>query len=158
MKRFYYLLLVFFVVSFISIISCEDDDDANNKNTIVGTWRCEELIPVYYEDEVEGYSTLYFQFFEDGSLTEKDVINPVNGGDSYIMTSTYGKWSVKGDVLTLITSFKEFEDPSLSPDVTECKYKIKNGKLILSYKYSDTGETQQFSFIPSTMPQDKTED
>ena len=154
MKRIYYFLaLTFLAVSAVSIVSCkDDDDDKSNDQNLLGVWVCEESLPFYEEGELTGSSRLYFQFNAGGSLIEKDVITEKESGRTYTMTSTYGKWSVNGNTLTITTSFWEFDNIEKHIDVDDYTYKFQNGKLILTYKDPDTETVKSASFVHGTMP------
>lgn len=155
MKRYFFILPLIAFLS-LSFFSCSNDDD-DDKDSFVGVWVSEDTLPMYeYEmttSEVVGNVKVYFQFMEDGSLIEKDVITYIESGKSFTETSTYGKWSATENHLKMIVSFAEpDENPKENADVFEFTYQFTNGKLVLSYKDEETGQRITVSFVRGQMP------
>ncbi len=155
MKRYYSIIAwAFIAMMSFSVISCNNNDD-EDKESLIGVWVSEKSMPVTYESKIVGYVITYFQFMEDGSLLEKDVItNSDNYGKVYTETSTYGKWSSTDNRLILTVSFADPNDnPKEKADVIECTYMFKDGKLILSHKDDESGEMVVVPFVRSQMPE-----
>ncbi|MBO4314569.1 MAG: hypothetical protein IKX24_05505 [Prevotella sp.] len=153
MKR-YYCFFSWFIIAIMSFsfASCSNDDD-DDKDSLIGVWVSEETLPMYYHEELTGHVKAFFQFMEDGSLIEKDIITEIGSGETYTETSTYGRWEATGNHLKIITSFAEpYDNPKENADETECTYMFKNGKLILSYQDEDTGEIKSITFVRGQMP------
>ena len=153
MKRYYF---IFSLITFLSLsfFSCSNDDD-DDKDSLVGVWVSEGTLPMYEygvtTSEVVGHVKVYFQFMEDGSLKEKDVITYIESGKSYTETSTYGRWSATKGHLKIIVSFADV-NPKENADEIECTYQFTNGKLVLSYKDEETGQLITVSFVRGQMP------
>lgn len=153
MKRYYF---IFSLIAFLSLsfFSCSNDDD-DDKDSLVGVWVSEDTLPMYEygvtTSEVVGHVKVYFQFMEDGSLKEKDVITYIDSGKSYTETSTYGRWSATKGHLKMIISFDDV-NPKENADEIECTYQFTNGKLVLSYKDEETGQLITVSFVRGQMP------
>lgn len=159
MKRYYYIFSLIALLS-LSFFSCGNDDD-DDKDSLVGVWASEETLPMYEYDhgvktsELVGNVKVYFQFMEDGSLIEKDVITYIESGKSFTETSTYGKWTATENRLKMIISFAEpYENPKENADELECTYQFANGKLVLSYKDEETGQLVTVPFVRGQMPKD----
>ena len=158
MKHYHCLFSwTFIVILSFSFIACSHDDD-DETDLLIGVWVSEEPLPMYEDgrttSEVIGSVKAFFQFMEDGSLIEKDVITMFKSGKTYTETSTYGRWTAKGNRLIITTSFAEYSDPKENPDVTECTYKFENGKLMLTYQDEETGKVMTISFVRSQMPKE----
>ena len=155
MKRYYF---IFSLIAFLSLsfFSCSNDDD-DDKDSLVGVWVSEDTLPMYEygvtTSEVVGHVKVYFQFLEDGSLIENDVITYIESGKSYTETSTYGRWSATKGHLKMIVSFADV-NPKENADEIECTYQFTNGKLVLSYKDEETGQLITVSFVRGQMPYD----
>lgn len=155
MKRYYFIFSLMAFLSF-SFLSCSNDDD-DDKNSFIGVWVSEKTM-LMYEDgltssKVVGDVKVFFQFMEDGSLIEKDVITYIESGKTYTEISTYGRWTATDNHLKLIISFAEpNENPKENADEIECTYQFTDGKLILSYKDEETGELQTVPFVRGQMP------
>ena len=155
MKRYYFIfsLIAFLSLSFFSCSKGDDDD----KDSLVGVWVSEDTLPMYEygvtTSEVIGHVKVYFQFLEDGSLIENDVITYIESGKSYTETSTYGRWSATKGHLKIIVSFADV-NPKENADEIECTYQFTNGKLVLSYKDEETGQLITVSFVRGQMPYD----
>lgn len=153
MKRYYFIfsLIAFLSLSFFSCSKGDDDD----KDSLVGVWVSEGTLPMYdygvTTSEVVGHVKVYFQFLEDGSLKEKDVITYIESGKSYTETSTYGRWSATKGHLKIIVSFADV-NPKENADEIECTYQFTNGKLVMSYKDEETGQRITVSFVRGQMP------
>ena len=153
MKRYYF---IFSLIAFLSLsfFSCSNDDD-DDKDSLVGVWVSEDTLPMYdygvTTSEVVGHVKVYFQFLEDGSLREKDIITYIESGKSYTETSTYGRWSATKGHLKIIVSFADV-NPKENADEIECTYQFTNGKLVLSYKDEETGQLITVSFVRGQMP------
>lgn len=153
MKRYYF---IFSLIAFLSLsfFSCSKDDD-DDKDSLVGVWVSEGTLPMYEygvtTSEVVGHVKVYFQFLEDGSLREKDIITYIESGKSYTETSTYGRWSATKGHLKMIVSFADV-NPKENADEIECTYQFTNGKLVLSYKDEETGQLITVSFVRGQMP------
>ena len=153
MKR-YYCFFSWFIIAIMSFsfASCSNDDD-DDKDSLIGVWVSEETLPMYYHEELTGHVKAFFQFMEDGSLIEKDIITEIGSGETYTETSTYGRWETRGNHLKIITSFAEtYDNLKENADETECTYMFKEGKLILSYQDEDTGEIKSIIFVRGQMP------
>ena len=153
MKRYYSIISLIAFLS-LSFFSCSNDDD-DDKDSFVGVWVSEGTLPMYEygvtTSEVVGHVKVYFQFMEDGSLKEKDVITYIESGKSYTETSTYGRWSATNGHLKIIVSFADV-NPKENADEIECTYQFTNGKLVLSYKDEETGQLITVSFVRGQMP------
>lgn len=153
MKRYYFIISLIAFLS-LSFFSCSNDDD-DDKDSFVGVWVSEGTLPMYEygvtTSEVVGHVKVYFQFKEDGSLIEKDVITYIESGKSYTETSTYGRWSATKGHLKIIVSFADV-NPKENADEIECTYQFTNGKLVLSYKDEETGQLITVSFVRGQMP------
>ncbi len=155
MKRYYF---IFSLIAFLSLsfFSCSNDDD-DDKDSFVGVWVSEGTLPMYEygvtTSEVVGHVKVYFQFLEDGSLREKDIITYIESGKTYTETSTYGRWSATEGHLKIIVSFADV-NPKENADEIECTYQFTNGKLVLSYKDEETGQLITVSFVRGQMPYD----
>lgn len=153
MKRYYF---IFSLIAFLSLsfFSCSNDDD-DDKDSLVGVWVSEDTLPMYEygvtTSEVVGHVKVYFQFMEDGSLKEKDVITYIESGKTYTETSTYGRWSATEGQLKMIVSFADV-NPKENADEIECAYQFTNGKLVLSYNDEETGQLITVSFVRGQMP------
>ena len=153
MKRYYF---IFSLIAFLSLsfFSCSNDDD-DDKDSFIGVWVSEGTLPMYEygvtTSEVVGNVKVYFQFKEDGSLIEKDVITYIESGKTYTETSTYGRWSATKGHLKIIVSFADV-NPKENADEIECTYQFTNGKLVLSYKDEETGQLITVSFVRGQMP------
>ena len=155
MKRYYFIfsLIAFLSLSFFSCSKGDDDD----KDSLVGVWVSEGTLPMYdygvTTSEVVGHVKVYFQFLEDGSLIENDVITYIESGKTYTETSTYGRWSATENHLKMIVSFAEpDENPKENADEFDYTYQFTNGKLVLSYKDEETGQLITVSFVRGQMP------
>ena len=155
MKRCYFIISLIAFLS-LSFFSCSNDDD-DDKDSLVGVWVSEDTLPMYEygvtTSEVVGHVKVYFQFMEDCSLKEKDVITYIESGKSYTETSTYGRWSATKGHLKIIVSFADV-NPKENADEIECTYQFTNGKLVLSYKDEETGQLITVSFVRGQMPYD----
>lgn len=155
MKRYYSIISLIAFLS-LSFFSCSNDDD-DEKDSLVGVWVSEDTLPMYEygvtTSEVVGHVKVYFQFMEDGSLKEKDVITYIDSGKSYTETSTYGRWSATKGHLKIIVSFADV-NPKENADEIECTYQFTNGKLVLSYKDEETGQLITVPFVRGEMPKD----
>lgn len=153
MKRYYFIISLIAFLS-LSFSSCSNDDD-DDKDSLVGVWVAENMLPMYEygvtTSEVVGHVKVYFQFKEDGSLIEKDVITYIESGKTYTETSTYGRWSATKGHLKIIVSFADV-NPKENADEIECTYKFTNGKLVLSYNDEETGQLITVSFVRGQMP------
>lgn len=154
MKRYSSIFTwAFIAILSFSFVSCNHDDE-DEEVSLVGVWVLEKSLPMYYNSEITGYVKAYFQFLEDGSLIEKDVITPIDDGKVYTETSTYGRWSVTDNHLTLIVSFAEPKDnPQEKADVNECTYEFKDGKLILTYMEEELNKMVSITFVRGKMPE-----
>lgn len=150
MKRYYYIFSLIALLS-LSFFSCSNDDE-DDKDSIIGVWVSEETLPMYEYDhgvktsELVGNVKVYFQFMEDGSLIENDVITYIESGKTYTETSTYGRWSATEGHLKMIVSFADV-NPKENADELEYTYHFTNGKLMLSYKDEETGQRITVSFV-----------
>lgn len=153
MKRYYFIISLIAFLS-LSFFSCSNDDD-DDKDSFIGVWVSEGTLPMYEygvtTSEVVGHVKVYFQFLEDGSLREKDIITYIESGKSYTETSTYGRWSATKGHLKMIVSFADV-NPKENADEIECTYQFTNGKLVLSYKDEETGQLITVSFVRGQMP------
>ena len=153
MKRYYFIISLIAFLS-LSFFSCSNDDD-DDKDSLVGVWVSEDTLPMYEygvtTSEVVGHVKVYFQFLEDGSLREKDIITYIESGKSYTETSTYGRWSATKGHLKIIVSFADV-NPKENADEIECTYQFTNGKLVMSYKDEETGQLITVSFVRGQMP------
>ena len=154
-----FLVWALLAISSFSLVSCNDDDEneKHEKNSLVGVWVSEESIPQYDEDEqkVTANAIVYFQFSEDGSFLEKDVITKIRDGYTYTETSTYGRWMAHGNTLKISYSFEDIEDPRLYLDEIEFTYNIVNNKLILTVQTINNevrDEHKTFTFVRGQMP------
>ncbi len=152
-----FLVWALIAISSFSLVSCKDDDDEKDKTSLVGVWVSEESIPQYDEDEqkVTANAIVYFQFNEDGSFVEKDVITKIRDGYTYTETSTYGRWMAHGNTLKISYSFEDIEDPRLYLDEIEFTYNIVNNKLILTVQTINNevrDEHKTFTFVRGQMP------
>ncbi len=152
-----FLVWALLAISSFSLVSCKDDDDEKDKTSLVGVWVSEESIPQYDEDEqkVTANAIVYFQFNEDGSFVEKDVITKIRDGYTYTETSTYGRWMAHGNTLKISYSFEDIEDPRLYLDEIEFTYNIVNNKLILTVQTINNevrDEHKTFTFVRGQMP------
>lgn len=157
MKRYYFIISLIAFLS-LSFSSCSNDDD-DDKDSLVGVWVADNMLPMYEygvtTSEVVGHVKVYFQFKEDGSLIEKDVITYIESGKTYTETSTYGRWSATEGHLKMIVSFAEpYENPKENADEFDYTYQFANGKLVLSYKDEETGQLITVPFVRGEMPKD----
>lgn len=155
MKRYYFIISLIAFLS-LSFFSCSNDDD-DEKDSFVGVWVSEGTLPMYdygvTTSEVVGHVKVYFQFLEDGSLIENDVITYIESGKTYTETSTYGRWSATENHLKMIVSFAEpDENPKENADEFDYTYQFTNGKLVLSYKDEETDQRITVSFVRGQMP------
>ena len=141
-------------ISSFSFVACKDDDDEKGKNPLVGVWVSEEAVPLYEEDEqrVTANAKVFFQFNEDGTFVEKDVITVTSNGRTYTETSTYGRWKDTGNVLKISVSFEDIDDPKQYLDEYEYTYRFAKDKLILTEENNNTGEIKTVSFVRGQMP------
>ena len=153
-RTIYFMVWTFLAISSFSFVACKDDDDEKGKNPLLGVWGSEEAVPQYDEDEqrVTANALVYFQFNEDGTFVEKDVITVISNGRTYTETSTYGRWKDTGNLLKISVSFEDIDDPKLYLDEYEYTYRFAKDKLILTGKNENTGEIKAVSFVRGQMP------
>ena len=79
MKR----LTLYFTMALVAMFSllsssCKDDDERlDNTDLLIGVWVTKDDITLFFDDKSEwAYGKVYFQFNEDGTMIEKNVLMP----------------------------------------------------------------------------------
>lgn len=147
MKTTFYstVMAVLCMMATAAFTACSSDDDNSNNGgvaSIVGVWKSEPH-PIEYDGEpIENVEAVAYMWYrEDGTFVEADVITDTEEGESEVVLSENGKWSVENDVVTQTTNFDN--DVEADFDTEVMKFKVVGNTLHVTYSDEDGEVTVQ---------------
>ncbi len=164
MKKMYFWMLALLMVGGMTCVSCDDDDEKDNgggdsKNELVGVWAStDNPIPIDYDDDEGGpkakqtrlilpseeatHEDGYMIFREDGTFYGLDVYFKQNGSKMVYLTFDMNKGTYKVKNGKITVTYDDDSDPEDGP--LNVKYSIKSGKLTI---YDDKGNGYTFKRV-----------